>query len=304
MVKYSCDRCGKEFPTNSRFVSHKQRKTPCKIKQTTGLNRKIIDKYYTTNTAVTKCMKLITEHIEINEADLCIEPSAGNGSFIAYIKKVFANYKFYDLEPENNEIIKQDYLTFDYDTLIKKKYNKTHIIGNPPFGRQSSLAIKFIKKSCEYCDSISFILPKSFKKDSLKKHYPINFHLEYEYDLPDNSFIVDDKSFDVPCVFQIWVKKDTPRIVPKKLVPTKYKFVKKDEPHDISFRRVGVYAGTIDRQTEKKSTQSHYFIKCDNILTNKLFTRLSNINYNCKDHTVGPKSISKQELMKEFNMII
>ena len=39
-------------------------------------------------------------------------------------------------------------------------FNKIHIIGNPPFGRQSSLAIKFIKKSVEYCDSISFILPK------------------------------------------------------------------------------------------------------------------------------------------------
>jgi hypothetical protein len=43
-----------------------------------------------------------------------------------------------------------------------------HIIGNPPFGRQSSTAIKFIKKSCLFCNSLSFILPKSFKKDSLK----------------------------------------------------------------------------------------------------------------------------------------
>ena len=66
------------------------------------------------------------------------------------------------MEPENSEIMKQDYLNFDYNTMIKKKFNKIHVIGNPPFGRQSSLAIKFIKKSLEYCDSISFILPKSF----------------------------------------------------------------------------------------------------------------------------------------------
>ena len=66
------------------------------------------------------------------------------------------------MEPENDEIIKQDYLEFDFN--LQNSYKRIHIVGNPPFGRQSSLAIKFIKKSCEYCDSISFILPKSFKK--------------------------------------------------------------------------------------------------------------------------------------------
>ena len=274
------------------------------MNQTTGLKRTITDKYYTSTSVVKKCMELINEHIEIQGDDLCIEPSAGNGSFIKDIKSSFTNYKFYDLEPENKEIIKQDYLTFDYDKLIKVKYNKKHIIGNPPFGRQSSLAIQFIKKSVEFCDSISFILPKSFKKDSLKKHFPPNFHLKYEYDLPKDSFIVGNQTYDVPCVFQIWIKKDTQRDLPKKLVANKYKFVKKIEEHDISFRRVGVYAGEIDRVTEEKSIQSHYFIKFDAILTDKKYQQLVDINYACKDNTVGPKSISKQELIKEFNKIL
>jgi predicted RNA methylase len=270
--------------------------------QNTGLKRKTIDKYYTSSNAVKKCMELIMQNIQIKEYDLCIEPSAGNGSFIENIKLIFNDYKFYDLEPEHSEIIKQDYLTFDYSKLIKGE--KIHVVGNPPFGRQSSLAIKFIKKSAEYCDSISFILPKSFKKDSLKKHFPLRFHLECEYDLPDNSFMVNNTSYNVPCVFQIWVKKNIQRIVPPKLVPNKYKFVKKEEKHDISFRRVGVNAGKVDRVTENKSFQSHYFIKFDAILTDELFDKLSNINYNCKDNTVGPKSIGKQELMKEFNVLL
>ena len=274
------------------------------IIQTTGLKRKTIDKYYTSQSIVNKCIELIIKYIEIKDDHLCIEPSAGNGSFITGIKTIFKNYRFYDLEPENNQIIKQDYLNFDYDTIDKTKFNKTHIIGNPPFGRQSSLAIKFIKKSAEYCDSISFILPKSFKKDSLKKHIHLNFHLECEYDLPENSFIVDNKSYDVPCVFQIWVKKDTQRNTPKKLIPNKYNFVKKEVAHDISFRRVGVYAGEIYMDTEEKSIQSHYFIRFDNPLTDEIFNKLSKINYNCKNNTVGPKSISKQELIKEFNTII
>lgn len=29
MVKYSCERCGKEFSQKSHYNSHKRRKTPC-----------------------------------------------------------------------------------------------------------------------------------------------------------------------------------------------------------------------------------------------------------------------------------
>ena len=133
------------------------------IKQTKGLHRDTIDKYYTKDIVVESCLNMFKKYIEINTDDLIVEPSAGNGSFITGIKALTSNYKFYDIEPENKEIIKQDYLLYDYSN-IKKAYNKIHIIGNPPFGRQSSLAIKFIKKSCEFCDSVSFILPKSFKK--------------------------------------------------------------------------------------------------------------------------------------------
>ena len=272
--------------------------------QTTGLKRTTIDKFYTSPIIVNECIKLIKQKISIQETDLCIEPSAGNGCFINPIKSLFNHHKFYDLEPEHDEVIKKDYLEYDYSTIVKEPNSKVHIIGNPPFGRQSSLAIKFIKKSCEYCDSVSFILPKSFKKDSLKKHYPPNFHLTYEYDLPKNSFIVDKKEYDVPCVFQIWIKKDVDRVLPKKLIPNNYKFVKKTDSHDISFRRVGVNAGDIDKETEKKSIQSHYFIKFDIELTDVLFNKLTKIHYNCKNNTCGPKSISKQELIKEFNKVL
>jgi len=342
MVKYSCERCGKDFSQKSHYDSHNKRKTPCennvdKIKhlvdkaveaklqelnikqiivenkvnmddkiptiQSTGLKRKTIDKYYTSSKIVNVCIKLIKEILNIKTNDLCIEPSAGNGAFINGIKSLFKNYKLFDLEPENSEIIKQDYLVYDYNTITNLNYNKIHIIGNPPFGRQSSLAIKFIKKSVEYCDSISFILPKSFKKESLKKQFDLHFHLEYEYVLPKNSFIVDNKQYDVPCVFQIWVKKPIKRKVPTKLVPNKYKFVKKEEKHDISFRRVGVNAGDIDTKTKKKSIQSHYFIKFDTPLTDEIFNALTIINYDSKNNTCGPNSISKQELIKEFNKI-
>jgi len=92
-------------------------------KQTKGLNRNIIDKYYTKDTVVDLCLNFVTTYIQINSDDLIIEPSAGNGSFIKGIKLLTSNFKFYDLKPENEEIIKQDYLLYDYNN-IKKFLNK------------------------------------------------------------------------------------------------------------------------------------------------------------------------------------
>lgn len=281
-----------------------QQTTPkMETKQTKGLNRNTIDKYYTKDIIVELCLNLVKKHIHINTDDLIIEPSAGNGSFITGIKSLSSSFRFYDLEPDNNEIIKQDYLLYDYDS-IKETFSKIHIIGNPPFGRQSSLAIKFIKKSCEFCDSVSFILPKSFKKDSLKKTFPLNFHLIFEIDLPDKSFLVDGVEHNVPSIFQIWKKKISNRAVNEKLEPVNFMFVKRDENPDISFRRVGVNAGVIDTVVDKKSIQSHYFIKFTNGKSiQENITQLSTITHDF-NNTVGPKSISKQELILKFNPLL
>lgn len=269
--------------------------------QKKGLNRNSIDKYYTKDIVVELCLNLVKTYIQINYNDLIIEPSAGNGAFIAGIKSLISNFKFYDLEPADDEIIKQDYLLYDH---VKGSFNKIHIIGNPPFGRQSSLAIKFIKKSCEFCDSISFILPKSFKKDSLKKTFPLNFHLIFQIDLPDKSFLVNGLEHNVPCIFQIWEKKTTHRVVTEKLKPVNFIFVEKTDNPDISFRRVGVNAGTIDKNIDEKSIQSHYFIKFTNKTSiTDTINKLSTITYDF-NNTVGPKSISKQELIFKFNPLL
>jgi len=267
-----------------------------------GLKRNTIDKYYTKDIIAELCLNFTKKYIDIDIEDLIIEPSAGNGSFIKGIKLLSNNFEFYDIEPDNDEIIQKDYLIYDYSNI--KKINKIHIIGNPPFGRQSSLAIKFIKKSCEFCDSISFILPKSFKKDSLKKSFPLNFHLIFEYDLPDNSFLVNNIEYNVPCIFQIWEKKSFNRIINEKIETKNFIFVKKTENPDISFRRVGVNAGKIDDKIEEKNIQSHYFIKFTNGKSvNENINKLSVITYDF-NNTVGPKSISKQELIFKFNPLL
>ena len=249
----------------------------------TGLSRNNNEKYYTKADIVKTIIKQINF---ISENDLIIEPSAGNGVFIPFIKKFNCECLFYDIKPEHPEIITQDFLQ------LKINLDKDiHIIGNPPFGRQSSLAIKFIKKCCEFAQSISFILPKSFKKESLKRHFGLYYNCVYILDLPKNSFLVNEKEHDVPCIFMIWKKLEQPREVVQKLQPTGFQFVKKNENPDISFRRVGVNAGTISTEINSKSDQSHYFIK---FYGKKFEDFILEFEF---DNTVGPRSISKQELL-------
>ena len=267
------------------------------FEQNTGLRRNIIDKYYTKNSVVLQCINFIRQHLQISINDLIIEPSAGNGAFINPIKTLTNNYLFYDLEPEHNEIIQQDFLEFDYRSVRNQYVNqKIHIIGNPPFGRQSSIAIKFIRNACSFCDTLSFILPKSFKKESMKNKIPLNFHLLFEIDIEPNGFLVDNVEHDVPCVFQIWKKQNDVRVIPNRLIPINFEFVNKTDNPDISFRRVGINAGTMSTQIDNKSIQTHYFIKFINGLSiNENLERLNNIQFQ-ENNTVGPKSISKQEL--------
>ena len=272
------------------------------MQQNTGLDRNTIDKYYTKPNIVNQCISLFCEKINPHLNDIIIEPSAGNGAFIEHIKLLSTQAMFYDIEPEHNEIIAQNYLTL----VPPITSYKIHVIGNPPFGRQSSTAIKFIKKSALFCDTIAFILPKSFKKVSMQKSFPPQFHLVCETDLSFNAFTVGDKEHNVPCVFQIWEKRVEMRPATVSIMPIGFKFVSRNETPHISFRRVGINAGTIDTDhIDTKSEQSHYFIKFTNgKKLNHIIEQLKKITYESADNTVGPRSISKQELIYKFNMII
>ena len=80
-----------------------------------------------------------------------IEPSAGNGVFLDYLPR---GTLAYDIEPENERITKQDYLTLDLE------YKKGRcIIGNPPYGRTGKGSVRFFNKSVLLSDYIAFILP-------------------------------------------------------------------------------------------------------------------------------------------------
>lgn len=263
-------------------------------KMATGLKRDTKDAFFTVPAIAKACIDAFHEHVRPSPLDIVIEPSAGSGAFSLQTKCDYA----FDIDPQHPSIKKQDFLNLENDVLqkIQGSAQKVHVIGNPPFGRQSGLARRFIKKSAEFASSISFILPKSFKKESFQKAFPLHFHLVHELDLPDDAFLIDGKRHHVPCVFQIWVKQNTERPRPLDLKPEGFAFCKKQDHPDLAIRRVGIKAGAVFvSDIQRLSEQSHYFVKLSGLSLGDFTTWSSALPRVV--NTVGPRSISKQEIL-------
>ena len=265
-----------------------------------GTKRITTDKFYTNKEQAKICWDKCKKFISHKEQDyLVIEPSAGNGVFLPYISP--RPFLAFDIIPEGGNILQKDFLQVDLDAFQKKLY----FVGNPPFGRQSSLAKKFIKHitKCVQTEMVAFILPKSFKKASFQKTFPLSFHLVESWDIPENSFHIDNKIHNVPCVFQIWKKRDKWRKIVCPPTSKFFFFVKKEDFPHFSLRRVGVYAGKLDKECASKSSQSHYFIKLNKNINWALFETKYNTIHFPHNNTVGPKSICKSEFISAINSL-
>lgn len=261
-------------------------------------NRK--EQFYTNENIAKKCIQMIIEILPFTTNYLWIEPSAGSGAFLHNLPSSFKKVGL-DLEPNAKDIVMHDYLTWIYPC------NQDVIVfGNPPFGRQSSLAKAFISKSCQFAKIIAFILPKSFTKPSMLKAFDLKFHLIQSFELEKYSFLLNGIKYHVPCVFQIWQKKDINRIVENKINPNGFIYVKATETYHIAFKRIGGLAGKCYANDGSFfSIQSHYFIKCNDNIVCYVDTIIQKINmYVFPNNTVGPRSLSKSEINNVMNNII
>jgi hypothetical protein len=262
------------------------------------MDRRSLDKFYTKDHVAIDCIQRMLDVIHPSPNDLIVEPSAGNGSFLNRLEQLDQKVDAFDLYPESDRIRQQDFYTY----VPPKIEESIHVIGNPPFGRQTSDALKFIKKAASFASSISYILPKSFKKESYQRRVPLEFHLADEMDLPSPSFELDGKDYDVPCIFQIWKKERYKRALQERLTCDDFEFVSKtDNPH-VAVRRVGIYAGKVSKEPQDKTVTTHYFLRFKDI--NRLeeqIEKLYELDYPTKNYTVGPRSISKEEIIREWN---
>ena len=297
------------------------------MKKKVGKKRDIKDQFYTNVGISALCIEVFQSVVDVDFDDILLEPSAGSGSFSDTLLEQCYNVHAYDIEPKKEYIKKHNYLELDYSIYNNKK---VHCIGNPPFGPQSSLAKKFIKQSCEFCETISFILPKSFRKESFQKSFPLNFHLVKEIDLPKNSFIINGKNHNVPCVFQIWIKKDTERYVEPTVKEKGFHFIKRPTLKDIEFneegnpiKRENIFVeepdfgilragggkkcGRISKEYKDGIAcypEGWLFIKIDDHYDkDKFYDEYKKIDW-IDDSNVGAKSINKQKFIRGINKVL
>ncbi|NDE16916.1 hypothetical protein EBZ80_18505 [bacterium] len=273
--------------------------------KTIGLHRQSTDKFYTKPGAVSECIRLWRQHVLVDaQSDCVMEPSAGAGAFVAPLVEVCDNRLFTDLHPAHAAVERADFLTFRPDDwAVLRVPGKVHVVGNPPFGRQGCLAHAFLKKAMTFASTVSFILPRSFKKDSQQDRVDRHFHLVASMDLPEDSFVIESVDHRVPCVFQIWERRDTLRAKAIGLTATFFEFVKKEDPHDVAFRRVGGNAGSVYKETADKSPSSHYFLRFTNGQSlDENYRRMCSLVF-LHGNTTGPRSISQQELLRALDCV-
>lgn len=269
-------------------------------------NENGLDQFYTNKDVALKCYHKLNEIVNVNEYDLHLEPSAGSGSFFHIMdntKKIGL-----DIEPKEKDIIRMNF--FDYTPEKDKKYL---VLGNPPFGKVSSLAVKFFNKSAEFADCIAFIIPRTFKRVSIQNKLDLDFHLVYNEDLPITPCCFTPK-MTAKCCFQIWIKKQTAR---KKITFDKthcnFRFLKhgpkdnKNQPtpprnSDFVIKAYGGNCGEImDTDLELLRPKSWHWIK-SNIEIELLKDRFRQLDYSMSKDTVRQDSIGQQELIYLYKL--
>jgi len=270
------------------------------MEDTSKQNENGLDQFYTNTNIALKCYNKLTELININDFDIHLEPSAGSGSFLNIMddtKKIGL-----DIEPKEKGIQKMDF--FEYKPEEDKKYL---VLGNPPFGKVSSMAVKFFNKSAEFADCIAFIIPRTFKRVSIQNQLDLNFSLIYNEDLPLKPCCFTP-SMDAKCCFQIWKKTNKREKINYDKTHKDFTFSKlgpKDAkgqptpPKNVDFvmKAYGSNCGEIkETELENLRPKSWHWIK-SNINKNELKKRFESLDYSISKDTVRQDSIGQQEVI-------
>lgn len=266
-----------------------------------------LDKFYTNPDVVDKCLYWL--NCKWNDFDLIIEPSAGSGNFY---NKIPVSFKIgIDVCPDHSDIIKKNYLEYYPDNSIKKIL----VLGNPPFGKNNSLSVSFFNHSAKFADTIAFIIPKTFRRNSIQNKLDLNFILISDNNIPSIpcSFT---PNMSVKCCFQVWKKSTNIRsIIKNPVIHPDFIFVpygeKNDQgiptpPKDCDFALLA-YGGKCGRIVEidisELSAKSWHFIK-SNIDKRVLINRLKSIDYSLSCNSARQNSCGKADLVLLYTNIV
>jgi hypothetical protein len=265
-----------------------------------------LDKFYTNKNYAKECIEKVLD--KYDNFDYILEPSAGNGSFLDQLPEHSIGI---DIEPEKSKIIKQDF----FKHVIPQENKNALVIGNPPFGRVCSTAVKFFNHSASFknVNVIAFIVPRTFRKASVQNKLNPMFHLisDSETTMKPCCFY---PSLQVKCCFMIWERMNFPRVLEK--LPLKHddwKFLMygpkdiKNQPTvpegaDFAIRAYGGKIGEIEKNTALLCPKSWHWVK-SNIDVDTLIERLKVLDYSGSLNTARQNSMGKAELVKLYSKV-
>tara|TARA_X000001036_G_scaffold355684_1_gene337556 strand:+ start:3080 stop:4090 length:1011 start_codon:yes stop_codon:yes gene_type:complete len=160
------------------------------------------DQFFTPVKTAEYCWNKIKEIVGPIDEFHFVEPSAGSGNFLTVLPTDKTTAM--DIEPNNKNITKQDFLSWQPE----KDEQKRIVVGNPPFGLRGHLALKFINHASKFADYVCFILPQLFESDGkgVPRKRVEGLNLIHSEKLDTNFLDPNGTEIKVHCIFQIWSK--------------------------------------------------------------------------------------------------
>jgi len=253
------------------------------------VSARTLDQFYTKPHIAKACIAFAQEQLDFTRFNTVIEPSAGAGAFS---DQLGPNCVAMDVDPKADCITKANFFGWS-----SKNFQRSLVIGNPPFGKNASLAVKFFNHAAQFADAVAFIMPRSFEKASVQARLNAEFHLKAQMEIASNAFCFLGDTRDVPTVFQIWEKQPDlrPRIKPS-IIHADFMFCRREEA-DFAIQRVGANAGRIKSASKAGSASSHHFLKASGC-SMQLRQRFEALDFeSVRTRTAGNPSIAKSEVV-------
>jgi hypothetical protein len=253
-----------------------------------------LDQFFTRSDVARNCVDVVAALESVKSGDwLWLEPSAGGGAFLDLLP--FPRIGL-DIHSQRADITAVDFLGWHPGRITRR----IAVVGNPPFGKNASLARRFFDHAASFADIIAFIVPRTFEKPAFANRLDRRMHLVSETVLEEDSFEFGGDVYAVPTVFQVWEKRAALRpLAAATREHQDFDFVAQPIG-DFAFQRVGARAGLVSVEGLRKSPQSHYFIKA-NGCSLTLLDRLRAIDWEpIKHRTAGNPSIGKGELVSAY----
>lgn len=170
------------------------------------------------------------------------------------------------------------------------------VIGNPPYGKNASLALKFLNHSRNLSNNIYFVLPRTFRKPSVVNRVDVYLALQSDRDVSDDQF-----PGTISACHQHWQVSTTARpIIATLTTHEDFEFVDKSHA-DVALGRVGGGpCGKVFTDFQSRSANSHYFLKVKNSAVIDRLRSLEKVFRQSASQTVGCPSLSKHDLIETY----